>query len=489
MVVLVPRPPSTDRPPLYGILHHEGDAIATLRVEEYSWWTLGRTCVHSIVGLTHKDLEGKYCRTLAEAAQLVHSKICGGHTDIMRSVYLYVRGDLASQIQGVVRDTRIFAHEPLARAHVNSRVQSYPSEVGGGRWLPLGAGRPYIPHTMSASDALNPSVWASYRPPPASSSQGPPAPGENLDIMPHELRRRRPKKKQNRKPCLELGALVWEGDATSAAPVALVVCDKKDDPGDVTRVWSTQIEVESLEPKRRRFWKNVLEVFNFDQHLHRIYKERRPLLEALGKWDETVDAVKRAVLHRVGQSTTAQSVGEVWVRWCGMGDEPCPVTDEEAAEWLLSSGSTVKGTASTADRRDNALPPPQPTRLEAPPPGLPSAPQIDGRRDNALPPPQPMIAPQIALPLKKRRTGESAIAPDRSPGGHGRRRQTNLAPRVGDTVEGGLQVDTISVGKDGVISDYEKYRNDPIGIIAAGATGNGGEDGRDPMRVRQFERS
>ena len=78
MVVLLPVEgfSSSVRPPLFGILHHDGAPIATLRIEDYHWWSLGATCVHAVPSLVHKHLEGKWFSSLAAASQHVYGEIC-----------------------------------------------------------------------------------------------------------------------------------------------------------------------------------------------------------------------------------------------------------------------------------------------------------------------------------------------------------------------------------------------------------------------------
>ena len=97
MVVLLPVEgfSSSVRPPLFGILHHEGVAVATLRVEEYHFWSLRATCVHAVTSVVHKRLEGRWFPTLAAAAHYVFGQICGTpvRTECMRTVRLYLRGE------------------------------------------------------------------------------------------------------------------------------------------------------------------------------------------------------------------------------------------------------------------------------------------------------------------------------------------------------------------------------------------------------------
>ena len=381
MVVLLPVEgfSSSVRPPLFGILHHEGVAVATLRVEEYHFWTLRATCIHAVTSLVHKRLEGRWFPTLAAAAQFVFGEIIGGRTEYMRTVRLYLRGDLPDMIANAPAEIKILAHEPLAEAHISARVQCYPSELGGGCWLPIGKGRPFIPHEMPRSAALNPSLWSAHSP----SSNGGPTPrlaaaaaaeSGNVPVdagdegasratddgeAPPRKRRR---KKHHRQPLIEVGAVVWDGVAMSVPPVPLVIREVHEDQGDVTRSYSLSLFLETFDPEPRRLWRSKLEVSNFDANLRMIYQERRMLLEAEGVWDHTVASVKRALLQRLLMAR-GRTMSDLWThpRLLAMGDEACPITDEEAAAWLASGDEgrctarvSTAGTAPSLGDRDGA---------------------------------------------------------------------------------------------------------------------------------------
>ena len=368
MVVVEPHVASSSPPPLFGILHNAGDPIATLRVEEYSWWTLGATCVDSVVSLLHKHLEGRWFSSLSAAAQHVHQTVCEGKRTVpMRAVQLYVRGerarsgsDLAQAILDAAEDARALAHESLAHAHADCRVQSFATKVPGAWNLPIGKGRPYIPHDLSRESALNASVWASYTPSiktveeevaasdststavavdPAAARLNSGGGGESGEASGTSLQRRKRKREKFRKPCTQRGGVVWEDRAMGVPPVALVVLDVYEDPGNATREYSTSLHVESLEADPRRMWKCTREVSNFDQQLRVIYTERRALLEARGVWEQTVAMVKRGILQRLLlEAHRGLTMSQLWERpgWLAMGEEPCPVSDPEAAKWLAA---------------------------------------------------------------------------------------------------------------------------------------------------------
>ena len=141
---------------------------------------------------------------------------------------------------------------------------------------------------------------------------------------------------------------MWDGIAMSIPPSALVLLEKHEDPGDLTRPYSTpSLFVETLEAAPRRFWRNVSEVCSFDQQLPLIYRERRQLLEHHGMWEQTVEVVRRAMLQRLLEAKQLSmgpakqvSMGELWARRLAMGEEPCPVTDREADEWSLARSQT-----------------------------------------------------------------------------------------------------------------------------------------------------
>jgi hypothetical protein len=347
MVVLVPIDSSGGprRPALFGVLHHDEVAVATLRVVEYNWWTLGATCVHSVVSVVHKHLEGRWFPSLAAAASLVHQEIFDGRsTEYMETVRLWVRGNLAGMLLG---DTDDISRDSLALAHISSRVESHPSKFGHGHWLPVGKGRPYIPHDMSPDEARNPRVWASYNPSPKESADIPQRTAvarcrhQEADVSAGATTApptKRKRQKRRRKPPTERGAVVWDGDAMNVPPVALVIIDVREDPGDERRQCSTWLHLESLEPAPRRLWKRTADVCNFDEQLPVIYQERRMLLEGRNLWEQTVAMVKRAMLQRLLMAPHL-TMAELWSRRLAMGDELCPVTDQEAVAWVRASGA------------------------------------------------------------------------------------------------------------------------------------------------------
>ena len=129
-------------------------------------------------------------------------------------------------------DRKIESSEPLARAHFDARLRSYPSEVGGGHWLPIGQGRPYIPHDMPEAAALSRSVWASYVPATreryvgtslGTDGERAAAEDDSYDDATSEAPRKKRKNRGRRKPVTERGAVVWDGDATARPPIPLIV--------------------------------------------------------------------------------------------------------------------------------------------------------------------------------------------------------------------------------------------------------------------------
>ena len=56
------------------------------------------------------------------------------------------------------------------------------------------------------------------------------------------------------------------------------------------------------------------------------------MLEERGLWEETAAMIKRALMHRL-LLYPELTAGEVWTRRMWMHDVPCPVTEEEAADW------------------------------------------------------------------------------------------------------------------------------------------------------------
>jgi hypothetical protein len=157
-------------PVLYGVLHHEGTPIATLRVEKHSWWNFGATCVSSVVSLIHKHLEGRWYTSLKEAVAVVSYELLNlqcTSTEYMETVLLYLRG--AEPIPSIITTAALGCKisgpfDALAHAHVDTRVESFPDDVGGGCWLCIGKAMPIIPPDMSREAMLNPRVWASYTP-------------------------------------------------------------------------------------------------------------------------------------------------------------------------------------------------------------------------------------------------------------------------------------------------------------------------------------
>ena len=322
--------------------------------------------VHAVTSLVHKHLEGEYHPSLASAAQHVSQKINGVRTDYLRTTRLYLDQPVPTDILTADPTQKIFAHSRLARLHFETRVQSLRiTEAGSGPSLPIGLGRPFIPPDMMEANALNPSVWASYTP---SIRGGPSAirqaaigststtitvPADRQLHEPHQKLARprapdvdaaegdpgeessckRRRKKRHRKPRTEPGAVVWDGDASSVPPVPLIVLRAHEDPGDRWRPKSTSLWLESLETQPRQIWRDTSVVSSFDEELPRVYTERRLLLESEGVWERTVEMVKRALCHRLLASRDL-TMSELWTRRLGMGSEPCPVTDQEAAEWM-----------------------------------------------------------------------------------------------------------------------------------------------------------
>jgi hypothetical protein len=148
--------------------------------------------------------------------------------------------------------------------------------------------------------------------------------------------RRRKKKRRRAKVPAEKGVIVWDGDPSIVPPVAYIVQEVYEDPGDVRREQSTSLYLKSLEPTPRHVWRLTTQVTNFDETLRMIYRERRPMLEAQGVWPQTVAMVKQAVLHRL-LSNMHLTVTAFWTKRMELGDEACPVTELEAADWLRSS--------------------------------------------------------------------------------------------------------------------------------------------------------
>lgn len=341
MVVLLPDDPSSlSQPPLYGVLYHDGDPIATLRCEQYGWWSLDSTCIHSVVSIVHKHLEGNWFQSFRAAAQRTLQCICGVHGNYLTDTKIHVRGDVPAIIFGDEHiHRRVHAIEPVAAAHFHARVQCLPEEVRGGRYIPLVKAQPFIPHHLTRDAALNPSVWASHTPSTKSATE---------DALEETGRKRggteredvtsagnKQKRKRPRKPCIDIGAIVWDGRATDTPPVALIVKEVEKDPGDATRPCSTTLLVETLETPARVLKRFTRQVSSFDEQLLFIYRERRPVLEALGRWDETVAVIERGLKHRL-LSASHLTMSELWTRRLAMGDEPCPVSDEAAAHWLSS---------------------------------------------------------------------------------------------------------------------------------------------------------
>jgi hypothetical protein len=363
MVVIVPDATSLHRPPIFGFLCHEGVACATLRVEEYNWWTLGSTCIQSVASLAHKHLEGEYHPSLAAAAQRVSHCVNGVRTAYMQSVRIYVDKPVPTNLLNASLTEKISANSSLARLHFETRVRSLPTMDGGAPSMAIGLGRPFIPHEMTEQAALNPSVWSSYRPPPSRAPESDAsAPSASVDEQrtapitrrdrdapvgmpdrdaPDDLEgeggsRKRRKKKRRRKPRTEPGAVVWDGDASSVPPVPLIVLRAHEDPGDRWHAKSTSLWVESLDPTAdpTHFWRDCPSaISSFDEELPRIYTERRMLLEFKGEWERTVAMVRRALLQRLLASREL-TMSELWTRRLEMGSEPCPVPNLEAEEWV-----------------------------------------------------------------------------------------------------------------------------------------------------------
>ena len=147
---------------------------------------------------------------------------------------------------------------------------------------------------------------------------------------------RRKRKKLRTKALIERGAVGWDSEATGLAPVALVILDIWEDQGDVHRACGTWLFVETLEAEPRKIWREKSKFFNFDSELPGIYQGRRPALQATGKWEETVEVVRRALLRRNLMSPHVL-MSSLWHGRLRMSaDEPCPVTDDAAAAWIRS---------------------------------------------------------------------------------------------------------------------------------------------------------
>jgi hypothetical protein len=387
MVVVLPDNVATRRPPLYGILHHNGTPIATLRIEDFWGWHLGSTCVHDVAPLAHKHLVGNWHTSLASAAQEVSHAVCGTSTDHMRTVRLFLRGQIAECIMQAPHGLKIRANEPLAHAHFVARVHSYPDCTGNGTWIDIGLARPFIPHDMTWEAAMDPQIWRSYTPswsdrragsssklplppppppppPPTTTTGGarppppppPPPPPQSFRGDANnssEGGSRSRKKKKCRQVPIKKGIVLWENDSRVIPPKAYVVIDVWEDPGDVRRSHSTSLWVESLEPTPQPpTWKPASELANFDEAVRKIYRERRAVLEARGVWAETIAVVKRALLRRVA-STPRMHVTEFWTSKLGI-DEPCPVSEEEAAEVKHVAAATQAPEAdeARADKRE-----------------------------------------------------------------------------------------------------------------------------------------
>ena len=372
MVVIVPDATSFNRPPIFGFLCHEGVTCATLRVEEYNWWTLGSTCIQSVTSLAHKHLEGEYHPSLAAAAQRVSHCVNGVRTAYMQSVRIYVDKPVPTNLLNASLTEKISANSSLARLHFETRVRSLPTMDGDAPSMAIGLGRPFIPHEMTEQAALNPSVWSSYRPPssraPESDASTASAPVEQCTApiarrerdapvgmpdrdAPDDLEgeggsRKRRKRNRRRKPRTEPGAVVWDGDASSVPPVPLIVLRAHEDPGDRWHAKSTSLWVESLDPTAAptHFWRDCPSaISSFDEELPRIYTERRMLLEFKGEWERTVAMVRRALLQRLLASKEL-TMSELWTRRLDMGSEPCPVPNLEAEEWLRQHDATRETT-------------------------------------------------------------------------------------------------------------------------------------------------
>ena len=363
MVVVVPAAApinAAGAAPLFGVLHVHGVPTVTLRIQYYSWWKLGRTCVHGVMSSDHEHLVGKWFDSLAAAAQHCHHAIAGSPTDYMRTVKLPLRDKLPSIITDSPMDRMLGEYQPSrdpwAVAHADARVQQAGDLTTAGELAEIGKCRPFIPPGMHRIDALDRRYWVQFR---AKESSG--GPSGTMRSRPHSLEGRREepalpmwerkrdeqqalasqshdaghhRKKRHRRAKIPLlkGACVWEGNADGVPPVAFVIREIWEDKGDETRAGSVSLYLESLEPDARRIWRQPHEVSNFDAALPTIYGERRALLTERGVWDATAEMVRRAFMDRL-LTLPDLSASHVWRLRMKMTDFPCPVTEEEATEW------------------------------------------------------------------------------------------------------------------------------------------------------------
>ena len=377
VVIAAPGPPGASPPPLFGVLFNLGRKIATLRVERYEWWTLGATCVHEVVDDSHRHLVGKWYMTLSSAAQNVHQTVCGSQTDCMVAVHLYLTPkDKLHVFKLADANSKTLRHDPRAIAHIDTHVHSHPGDVGGGDWLELGKARPFIPWGMPRKEARQSCRWNTTVPPteaaidPSASrsirlpvwerdrdrhSLGASSSGRSDDGGADDERKKKKRRKRPAKIPRVQGACVWM-TAMGEPPVGYLIRSIFEDPGDAARPHSTHLYLERLEPNPPPpAWVKLSDVSNFDEELLKIYGEQRMMIEAKGAWKETVAMVKRGLLQRIlllRQQEQVWTAEEVWQERMRMWGEPCPLSEEEATEWLSSQMKPdTEGAEQAAKRR------------------------------------------------------------------------------------------------------------------------------------------
>ena len=367
MVVVCGR--DAHRPSLFGILHANGEAIALLRIVDYAWWKLNSTCVISVWRDGHQNIVGRSFPSLAAAVQHCHEKIVGGTTDPLRAVKIPFVQKLPNIIleKNARRPVLWPRDDPWAIAHVDTHVEQPVDFAAAGSLVEIGLCQPFIPHTLSRTTALDRTHWSHYRPKReshhhtavSSTSKEPTAELRKSDLhhasasgrsgKDGDGHRKKRVKRSARKVPQQKGACVWV-DPRGVPPVAAVIREVWEDKGDATREFEVNLFLESLAPSPGPpIWRKLREVSNFDAELPKIYEgERRAFLTECGVWDATVAVVKCALMHRL-LMLPHKSAYEVWTNIMDMHDEPCPLTDEEAAKWrrthAVESSVTEEGRA------------------------------------------------------------------------------------------------------------------------------------------------
>lgn len=342
----------TPPPPILGILFGRGKPIVTLLVQEYSWWKLGSTRVQSVASKDHKQLVGKWFPSLAAASQHCSHTITGAPSEYMRTVKVpflpQVPHIIATAPARCTLSTFEPVYDPWATAHVDTHVHQPIELTGDECMVEIGRCRPFIPLGMPRLAALEREHWAHLRP----AEGGGDASARDMerpwpickvkrdakDLLavdqpaegPSVGRGKRPKR--NAKVPLQKGACVWEGKPAVVPPVALVIEDVWEDPGDAAHECTKWLYLKSLDGKERRVWRRIPEVSNFDEELPKMYGERRAMLVEHGAWADTAGMVRLGLLHRL-LLTPDLTAAEIWSRRMKMKEEPCPVTEEEAADW------------------------------------------------------------------------------------------------------------------------------------------------------------